>query len=162
MRPGEKEIGRFWARWAPTHKHSIRRRCGNNLCIPQEMEIKNLRWVLTWHLKETDLARILEGRNAMLVFCLPCVSPRGGDPNATSRGEQQVCSSSKQQQGAVSSKEPDWQHRPRVFSLFNLLCKTVRFEAFLGPVRVSPRKTCKNSCASHDFQSKPKFWQQDC
>ena len=24
------------------------------------------------------------------------------------------------------------------FSLFNLLCKNVRFEAFLGPVRVSP------------------------
>ena len=48
------------------------------------------------------------------------------------------------------------------FSLFNLLCKTVRFEAFLGPVRVSPRKACKNSCASHDFQSKPEFWQQDC
>ena len=70
MRPGEKEIGRFWARWAPTHKHSIRRRCGNNLCIPQEMEIKNLRWVLTWHLKETDLARILEGRNAMLASIL--------------------------------------------------------------------------------------------
>ena len=42
------------------------------------------------------------------------------------------------------------------------LCKSVRFEAFLGPGRVSPGKTCKNSCASHDFQSKPEFWQQDC
>ena len=118
MRPGEKELGRFWARWAPIHKHSTRRRWANYSCIPQEMEIKNLRWVLTWHLKETDLARILEGRNAMLVFCLPCVSPRGGDPNATSRGEQQVSSSrwaaageqqqvssSKQQQGAASSRQ---------------------------------------------------------
>ena len=39
------------------------------------------------------------------------------------------------------------------FSLFNLFCKIVDFEAFLGPARVSPRKTSKNSCASHDFQS---------
>ena len=130
--------------------------------------------MLTWHLKETDLARILEGRNAMLVFSFPCVSPRGGDPNATSRGEQQVSSRKRVHQkkhprkqqivhhNHHGSKEPDWQHRPGVFSLFNLLCKTVRFEAFLSPVRVSPRKTCKNSCASHDFQSKPEFWQQDC
>jgi hypothetical protein len=34
------------------------------------MEIQKLRWVLTWHLKETDLARILEGRNAMLASIL--------------------------------------------------------------------------------------------
>ena len=34
--------------------------------------------------------------------------------------------------------------------------KIVDFEAFLGPVRLSPRKTSKNSCASHDFQSKTK------
>ena len=39
------------------------------------------------------------------------------------------------------------------FSIFNLFCKIVRFEAFLGPVRVSHSKTSKNSCASHDFQS---------
>ena len=32
------------------------------------------------------------------------------------------------------------------FSLFNRLYKIVDFEAFLGPVRVSPRKTSKNSC----------------
>ena len=31
------------------------------------------------------------------------------------------------------------------FFLFNLLCKIVGFEAFLGPVRVSPRKASKNS-----------------
>ena len=55
--------------------------------------------------------------------CFPCESPRGGDPNATSRGEhrfpptrarssrwaaagkQQQVSSSKQQQGAASSKQ---------------------------------------------------------
>ena len=43
------------------------------------------------------------------------------------------------------------------FSSFNLSCKIVGFEAFLGPVRVSPRKTSKNSCASHDFQSNQSF-----
>ena len=34
--------------------------------MPQEMEINKLRLVLTWHLKDTDQARILEDRNAML------------------------------------------------------------------------------------------------
>ena len=97
------------------------------------MEIKNLRWVLTWHLKETDLARILEGRNAMLASicsekcrkhvhtpcCFPCVSPRGGDPNATSRGEHRfpptcarwaAASSSKEQQAAGKQLE-SWRQK---------------------------------------------------
>ena len=34
--------------------------------------------------------------------------------------------------------------------------------SFFGSSKGEPRKTCKNTCASHDFQSKPGFWQQDC
>ena len=37
------------------------------------------------------------------------------------------------------------------FFLFNRLYKIVDFEAFLGPARVSPRKTSKNSCAQSCF-----------
>ena len=42
------------------------------------------------------------------------------------------------------------------FFPYSIAYVIVDFEAFLGPVRVSPRKTSKNSCASHDFQSKTK------
>ena len=96
-------------------------------------------------------ARILEGRrNAMLApicseklikqvhtpCCFLCVSPRGGDPNATSRGEhrfpptrarssrwaaagkqQQQVSSSKQQQGAASSRQA-----ARILEAEEMLC----------------------------------------
>ena len=45
------------------------------------------------------------------------------------------------------SKEPDWQHRPGVFSLFNLLCKTVRF----GPRRPRPTATRDPQCSLPDL-----------